>query len=945
MYFLRLLGGVALEDSLGAAPESVVQQRALALLALLAVARDKGLGREKLVGLLWPDSSPDRARHRLADTLYMLRKSLGDDSVISAGDTLRLNPEAVLSDVRGFLDALDARELESAVERYGGPFLEGFRAGGAPEFERWADAQCQELANRYAQALEVLGIDAKRSGDHRKAVEWWRLLCAHDPYNSRTALELVEALVAAGDTGNALLFAGEHERFLKEELDTDPDPDFIAAVAELRNASPKARRAVAVPAKGEREPTRVEAGASDSAAMPRRGIRRGRTRAVVLAIGTMSLLALTYVVLRAANIAPFGLAGDGIAPVGRVVLADFDNHTDDPTLSLAVTEGLRIDLSQSRTVQLADQAFVASILRRMQRAQDEPLDEEAAREVAIREGLKAVIAGEVSGAGTRFSLTARLLVAESGEVLAAIRETAENPDDVVVAIDRLASRLRRASGESLKSIGSSKPLEQVTTSSLEALQQYSQSVRVFEEGRGIERSVEFLEAAIDLDPTFAAARLELGRMLIRYATEERVRGVHEITAAYQARDRLAQLEHFEVKGLYYYYVTNELDKAIRAYRNLVELSDSSSRNGLRMLAIMYYNLGDMARSESLGQKVLDLYPLSNANYHNLFLYQFHQGKFDAAEATLDKWTVYNPNSVTNPLDRATLAIHRGDFPAAQRHTVEMKEVWPIERPGRYWTDPDRRLGHLAALQGRLRQAADYYDVAIREMDLVGADRPCLVTTFALAMLDIWFRADPEAGIAKMEAALQRHPLDSLPVTARPYLELAHLHAAAGRPDHARSYLERFHREVDPIYVPTWEEPNELSASAALALAEGRYRDVIELARAGMRRTSLAVFLPMLAQAYEALGEADSAIATYERYVDTPIVGRVRVPPNGIGVVDAYWWPTSYLRLARLHEQRGNTTSAIHYYSKFADLWMNADPELQHRVAGARRAIESLSRPG
>ncbi|TFH62120.1 MAG: hypothetical protein E4G90_09430, partial [Gemmatimonadales bacterium] len=155
MYFLRLFGGISLHARSGAAvPERVVQQRPLAVLALLAVAREGGSTRDKLIGYLWPESEKERARHRLADVVYLIRKSLGEDAVLSAGDMLRLNAAVVQSDVGAFLDALDSKDRETAVELYKGPFLDGFNASGAPEFERWVESERQRLAGEYADTLE-----------------------------------------------------------------------------------------------------------------------------------------------------------------------------------------------------------------------------------------------------------------------------------------------------------------------------------------------------------------------------------------------------------------------------------------------------------------------------------------------------------------------------------------------------------------------------------------------------------------------------------------------------------------------------------------------------------------------------------------------------------------------------------------------------------------------
>jgi DNA-binding SARP family transcriptional activator len=244
MYFLRLFGGVSLDSRSGAAPAGTVYQRPLAILVLLAVARERGCSRDRLIGYLWAESDQDRARHRLSDNVSMLRKSLGDDVVIStSGDGLRLNPDVVESDAGAFLDALDVGDLEEAARLYEGPFLDGFYASGAPEFERWAESQRQRLAAAYAGALEQLAEQAEAASDYRRAVERWKRLLVEDPFNSRHALGLMEALARSGDPANAIQVAHEHQRLLKEELDAEPVPEVLELAERLKREAGEFRSA------------------------------------------------------------------------------------------------------------------------------------------------------------------------------------------------------------------------------------------------------------------------------------------------------------------------------------------------------------------------------------------------------------------------------------------------------------------------------------------------------------------------------------------------------------------------------------------------------------------------------------------------------------------------------------------------------------------------------
>jgi DNA-binding SARP family transcriptional activator/tetratricopeptide (TPR) repeat protein len=207
----------------------------VALLAQLAVAQPYGVSRDKLIAYFWPEAETDRARHLLSASVYVLRQALGDAAIVTAGDDLALNPEVVRSDVRAFDAALDAGDLESAVSHYRGPFLDGFFLQDAGEFERWAEAERVRLAQRHAAALERLARDAMAGGDTIGAVSWWRSLTATEPLNSRAALALMEALVAAGDSAGALQYARAHERIVEEELGSALDPNIAAFRDHLRN--------------------------------------------------------------------------------------------------------------------------------------------------------------------------------------------------------------------------------------------------------------------------------------------------------------------------------------------------------------------------------------------------------------------------------------------------------------------------------------------------------------------------------------------------------------------------------------------------------------------------------------------------------------------------------------------------------------------------------------
>ena len=188
MFTLRLLGSASLDGPDGPVAGRAASRQRIALLALLAVEHPRALSRDSLVASLWPESDTGDARHQLRDSLYLLRSALGDDSVLSTGDDLRLNPARLTCDLWEFEAALARDDPEGAVGVYHGPFLNGFHLSDAEEFEHWADGERLRLARRYNQALERLAEREMKTGRPLRAAEWWSRLATEDPYNSRIAV-------------------------------------------------------------------------------------------------------------------------------------------------------------------------------------------------------------------------------------------------------------------------------------------------------------------------------------------------------------------------------------------------------------------------------------------------------------------------------------------------------------------------------------------------------------------------------------------------------------------------------------------------------------------------------------------------------------------------------------------------------------------------------------
>ncbi|HEX2218743.1 MAG TPA: tetratricopeptide repeat protein [Gemmatimonadales bacterium] len=237
MLQLQVLGSPTVSGSGGARGGVAAQRKALALLALLAGAGRRGVSRDKVLAMLWPETPADRATHRLNQLLYSLRRDLDAAELFLGSAELRLSPDVLAVDLAEFTAALEAGDFARAVAVYGGPFLDGFYLSDAPEFEHWVEEERTRLGQRHSSALEALARAAAEGGNLVAAAGWWRQLAQLEPLNARVAVCYMEALGAAGDRPAALRFAKAYETLLRQEFDTDPDPTVLAAAERLKRPS------------------------------------------------------------------------------------------------------------------------------------------------------------------------------------------------------------------------------------------------------------------------------------------------------------------------------------------------------------------------------------------------------------------------------------------------------------------------------------------------------------------------------------------------------------------------------------------------------------------------------------------------------------------------------------------------------------------------------------
>jgi len=968
---LLTLGRLALLTPAGEEDDSLGQQRRrLALLAVLALTRPKStrrsLPRDVLVEMFWGDQDETRARHSLDNALSHFRRVLGAEAVAKRQADVALAPDAPLDvDVVELTEAATAGDFGRAVALYGGPFLDSVHIEGSPRFAHWVDGERRRVEGLFLDACqkECLALARARRWDECAAVAARWLEVA--PLSPDAALYLLNARKAPGTREADRAALAEYERIrtrLEREYELAPDRAVAALAGDIAarlEASAEASAPAAVAAAPDETAT---AGApvtlavraaptlgADTATAPIHArphddrSRRADVRRRGLAPVALYLLAAAVVLValvaalsgrRREDRAPAGslLAAGALAPRERVLVADFENHTADSTLGVVLTHALRVDLAQSRAIRVVSPATVRDVLGRMKRPATTPLDDSVAREVAVREGIKAIVVGDAASVGSRYVLSAELLSAATGEVLAATRETADDSTQIIRAVDRLSKRLRERIGESLGSIRATPPLERVTTTSLEALRKYSLASRVYYVEGDAAKAAALYEAAIALDSTFAAAHLGLGALWIG-RPHRRARAIEALTKAFQYRQQLSERERYRAEAGYYLRVTAEYDKAAAAYRALLDI-DPEDRTALNNLAIAYGEQGDFARAEQSYRRAIKLDSSESfIRYTNVIHYQAIFGRLEEAETTLARARTKFPN---NPLlDGVMVGVVAagGDYAGAEALLYKVRGGKP---DGDDWTG----LATLAVLRGKLGEADRYLQNGITSQEELEAPQTALEVATLAGYLDVWFRNAPARGIRKVEAALVRHPLAKMHRLERPYLSLASFFALAGQSARARALLAEY-EAIDPA-LRRGEEPAWHLARGVLALAEGRAADAVAELHLADRGQCPVCAVADLGRAHDAAGNRDSAVAVYERYTRHRLTTLIYFPEYFRYEVSR---PGIYKRLGELYEERGDRGRAAHYYTRLLEQWKDADPELRPALDDVGRRLVRLRGPG
>jgi TolB-like protein/DNA-binding SARP family transcriptional activator len=497
MLRLLTLGGCFLERDGNRLESLSANRKGLALLALIAAAGSRGIARDSVVALLWPDSDDERARTSLRQLLHSLRTQLGESDLLLPSPELRLNPAVIESDVAQFRSALLSRDPATAVSLYRGPFLDGFFLKGSDEFERWVSDERAAIAREAGQALEAVATEAGHQGDWRAAVERWRELARLEPHSARAAMGLMRALDASGERTAALQHARVYELMMREEFGDAPDAGVIALAEELRRA-PAPRQLQDI------EPRAVQHDDEPATVQPATPTLRSGD-AWLLAGAALLLVLLAFGAIR------FWAAPNDKPVLSSIVvlpLANVGANPDDEFISDGLTENLITSLAR-----VSDLRVIARTSAFAFKARSIDL-----RKLADSLGVDAVLEGSVQRVGQNLKVNVQLVNAADATVVWAstydrqLNDILVVQDDITTSIvDALSARMRADAGKT------SRPR---VVADVGAYELYLRGRHLFTTSTDREtaaRAQKYFQQALQRDSTIAEAHAGLSDVYTRLA--------------------------------------------------------------------------------------------------------------------------------------------------------------------------------------------------------------------------------------------------------------------------------------------------------------------------------------------------------------------------------------------------------------------------------------------
>ena len=518
----------------------------------------------------------------------------------------------------------------------------------------------------------------------------------------------------------------------------------------------------------------------------------------------------------------------------------------------------------------------------------------------------------------------------------------------MAAVDKMSSKLREEVGESLRSVRAEPPLEQVTTSSLDALRLYAEGTRAADR-EGLDRAITLLEQAVALDSNFAMA----WRRIAMYATNAgqgplgRAKGDSAVRRAYALRARLPERERLFVEAAVAMTIDPDIELAAAAYSSLIDKYPNDA-TALNNLGAIHERQGRYSESLEMYRRAIETGSAPALTYTNAAFLLANRGLPSEADSMLAKLERDIPEASEITETSLALATLRLDFPAADSIARSMVRGSPAERAIGH-----QSLSMTASLGGRMREASRQLRTALRvdvERGQLSAEEAEMLAQFAdiERMADYTEDQDPAAN--RLASLWEQNTTFTArrPPVARRHLEFAMLFQQLGDTVRAKQLTNEYlGLMTEGDYPAVAARMRNHVVRAAIATRVGRPDEAHVLIREGCDASVGAVamcdrmsFLEV-AQAYDQAGQTDSAIAAYRRFIEWKGM-RTIGPRRSLDIVTPRIAP-AWRRLGELLDEKREHGQAIEAYERFLEYWDQADADLQPIVRSVRARVDELRR--
>ena len=387
-----------------------------------------------------------------------------------------------------------------------------------------------------------------------------------------------------------------------------------------------------------------------------------------------------------------------------IVLIDFANSTGDAIFDDTLKTALSVSLRQSPFLNVLSDSEVVKTMQLMTRPASTKLTPEVARELCLRAGSKAYIAGSIGSLGSEFVLGLKAVNCQSGDTLAEEQVTAASKEKVLDALGGAASKMRGELGESLATVQKfDVPLAEATTSSLEALKAYSLGRKASDE-KGPATSLPYYQRAIQLDPNFATGYNAVGNGYTNLG--ELGRASEYFTKAFQLREHASERERLAITANYYGSVTGELDKAAQTFQEWIE-SYPRVAGAYGNLGTVFAEQGQYEKATEITRQALRLAPDQVSNYGNLANYTLALQRFDETRQIIHEAQARKLDNLV--MDNALYALA---FLGADSAAMAEQQQWFAGKPDyenfglALASDTEAYGGHVAKARELTKRAVD-----------------------------------------------------------------------------------------------------------------------------------------------------------------------------------------------------------------------------------------------